>query len=80
MNNESYDPNGFVDWFRQQYGAKNDAQLALKMEISPVIFSRIRHQKHAVPKPMLVHIQEFTGLHIRLIRAQMVKEVAPCAN
>lgn len=75
-----YDPNGFVDWLQQQYGAKNDAELARKMETSPVTFSRIRHCVHEVPKPMLVHIQEFTGLHINVIRSHMTKQEASCAN
>lgn len=79
MSNE-YDPNRFVDWLQQQYGAKNDAKLALKMEVSPVIFSRIQHHRLAVPKPMLVRIQEFTGLHVREIRSYMTKQEAACEN
>jgi hypothetical protein len=70
----TYDPNSFTDWACDILECKNDAALARKLDMSPVILSKIRHRKIGPTAPMLIALHEETGLHIRDIKARMFRE------
>lgn len=74
LQNPDYDPNGFVDWLREAYMAKNDAALSREIGCSPVVFSKIRHRKLAVPLSLIVIIHEHTAMKTLEIKARMFQQ------
>jgi hypothetical protein len=74
LQDPNYDPNGFIDWLiADVYKVKNDAALAHKIGISPVVISKIRHRKLVVGASMLIDIHEDTGMRVRDIKARMYR-------
>jgi hypothetical protein len=76
LQDENYDPNGFIDWLREVYKVKSDALLAIRIGISPVAISRIRHRYYGVGAAILIDIHEYTGMRTLDIKARMFKPSA----
>lgn len=75
LQDSNYDPNAFIDWLIDDiYDANNDAALARAIGCSPVVISKIRHRRLAVPLGMLVVIHEFSGMRTLDIKARMFRQ------
>jgi hypothetical protein len=66
-----YEPNVLFDELIQLRRLKNDAALALVLEVAPAVISNIRHKKLPVGATLLIRMHEESGLSIKDLRALM---------
>jgi hypothetical protein len=70
-NNPYQNPTRLLAWLRAVFDTKSDASVALMLDISPSLMSKIRHGTKAVPSAVLLRIHEETGVELRRLRALM---------
>jgi len=79
LQDPNYDPNGFMDWIREEFGCKSDGQLSRALGNGdtwrPTI-SRVRNKKQAVSDSLLVKISDYTGMGTGAIKMRMFREAA----
>jgi hypothetical protein len=58
----------FIDTVLNEHGIKNDAQLALLLEVSPPVISKIRNGWMPLGPSLLISLHEATGRDIRSMK------------
>lgn len=78
MENEAYCPGVMLNFVRHKLRARNDFDLSLRLDCSPVDISRIRHHRKAIGDMMLLRISEATEIPTKELKrlAGMIKEEA----
>ena len=69
MTAANYDPEQFLNAIINLLNLKNDAALAIALDIAPPVISRIRNRKLPIGAVMLLRISVLTDLPIREIRS-----------
>jgi hypothetical protein len=64
----SYTPNRLLNHAAELLGARNDARLALILEVDCAYISRIRSRKEGIGPGLMVRIMDRTGWHIQHLR------------
>ena len=67
-NNPDYDPVALLTAVSKKLGAKNDARLAVLLELGPPAISKIRNKSGAVSPFILLRMAEATGWTISVLR------------
>jgi hypothetical protein len=73
INHPDYTPGPFIDWLRQVFECRNDAKLALKLEITPSAISKWRKRKQPIPAHVLIAVHEHNGMKTLDIKQRMMK-------
>ena len=68
---EAYDPNRLLDHLIKHLAVKNDAALAVVLQVAPPVLSKIRHRKLSVGATLLISMHEESGISIKDLRALM---------
>jgi hypothetical protein len=66
-----YNPDRLLNALSLHLHTRTDAALSRKLEVDPVVISRIRKWKFPVSAPLLIRMHELTGMHIRELRELM---------
>jgi lipid II:glycine glycyltransferase (peptidoglycan interpeptide bridge formation enzyme) len=66
-----YNPNNLLDFVIKKLNRKNDAALARTLGITPLVLSKIRHEKFSISATILIAMHEETGMRVRELRQLM---------
>ncbi|WP_219117101.1 hypothetical protein [Janthinobacterium sp. UMAB-56] len=61
--------NKLLDTLMEKLGLKNDAALALTLEVAPPVISKIRHGRLPIGATILIRAHEATDIAIRELKA-----------
>lgn len=69
--NPHYDPAILLDTLMHLLGARNDRQLATRLNVNPSQICKVRKRRLSVAPALLISMHEETGLTLRQLRALM---------
>lgn len=69
--NPHYNPGHLLDTLQRVFNAKNDRQLAGRLNVAAPLLSKIRRNKIDAPPWFLIHLNEETNFSVRELRALM---------
>lgn len=61
----------FLDWLKEEFNVKNDAQLSRDLEIAPPAVCKVRKGDMPVGASLILRIHEQYGVSVKKIRAQL---------
>jgi hypothetical protein len=69
--NPHYNPTRLLDTLMQLLGARNDRQLAMRLDVNPSQICKVRKRRLSVAPALLISMHEETGLTLRQLGALM---------
>jgi hypothetical protein len=69
--NNHYTPEVLLDYLIKEFRVKNDAHLAVRLDVAAPVISKIRHQQLPVGPTMLLRMHEESLLSVKELRALM---------
>lgn len=68
---DTFNPGDLLDALISHLRLKNDAALALELEVAPPVISKMRHNTMPVGATMLLRMHEISDIPIKQLRALM---------
>lgn len=66
-----YDPNKLLDTLRTVLGVQTDYALAMRMEVPPMMISKIRNLHSPVTASVLLRMHDVSGVAVNMLRIWM---------